>query len=107
MQIILYDFIRNGLSELCHLHIQQRSEVMKLLEEEASKMNTMLVEVQKMIDQIHMNHESNSAVSQRGQQCDDSECRDVHITSDVDPTIVLKVFFFISGSFLAYRIPRV
>ncbi|XP_038976390.1 myosin-10 isoform X6 [Phoenix dactylifera] len=67
-----------------------RSEVMKLLEEEALKMNTMLVEVQKMINQIHMNHQSNSAVSQRGQQCDDSECRNVHITSDVDPTIELE-----------------
>ncbi|XP_038973045.1 myosin-10-like isoform X4 [Phoenix dactylifera] len=67
-----------------------RSEVMKLLEEEALKMNTMLVEVQKMTNQIHMNHQSNSAVSQRGQQCDDSECRNVHITSDVDPIIELE-----------------
>ncbi|XP_010942768.2 uncharacterized protein [Elaeis guineensis] len=88
--IILDDFIRNGLSALHNFHIQQRSEVMKLLEEEASKMNTMLVEVQKMIDQIHMNLEANSAVSEKGQQCDDTECRDVHITSDVDPTVVLK-----------------
>ncbi|XP_038976389.1 myosin-10 isoform X5 [Phoenix dactylifera] len=88
--IILDDFIRNGLSVLRNFLIQQRSEVMKLLEEEALKMNTMLVEVQKMINQIHMNHQSNSAVSQRGQQCDDSECRNVHITSDVDPTIELE-----------------
>ncbi|XP_038973042.1 myosin-10-like isoform X1 [Phoenix dactylifera] len=88
--IILDDFIRNGLSVLRNFLVQQRSEVMKLLEEEALKMNTMLVEVQKMTNQIHMNHQSNSAVSQRGQQCDDSECRNVHITSDVDPIIELE-----------------
>lgn len=88
--IILDDLIRNGLSALRSFHSQQRSVVMKLLEEEASKMNTMLVEAEKWLTQIQMNHKLNSAASQRGRQCDDSECRDVHITSDVDPAVVLK-----------------
>uniref|UniRef100_A0A0E0NWW9 Uncharacterized protein n=1 Tax=Oryza rufipogon TaxID=4529 RepID=A0A0E0NWW9_ORYRU len=86
----LYDeFMRNGLSTLQKLHIQQRDEIMKILEEESSQLSTVVNEIQDKLSKIRINPEINeNPVGEM--QCCDSSCKDVHVTTDVSPGISPK-----------------
>ena len=93
MQITLINTIKNGLSGLRDFHSRQRSEVMKILEEETSHMKSVSVEIKEKLNQIQMNKELKCEALDRGQQGTDAECRDVHITTDVDSDVLAQVFF--------------
>uniref|UniRef100_A0A0E0D2G6 Uncharacterized protein n=1 Tax=Oryza meridionalis TaxID=40149 RepID=A0A0E0D2G6_9ORYZ len=86
----LYDeFMRNGLPTLQKLHIQQRDEIMKILEEESSQLSTVVNEIQDKLSKIRINPEINeNPVGEM--QCCDSSCKDVHVTTDVSPGISPK-----------------
>uniref|UniRef100_A0A0D9Z991 Uncharacterized protein n=1 Tax=Oryza glumipatula TaxID=40148 RepID=A0A0D9Z991_9ORYZ len=86
----LYDeFMRNGLSTLQKLHIQQRDDIMKILEEESSQLSTVVNEIQDKLSKIRINPEINeNPVGEM--QCCDSSCKDVHVTTDVSPGISPK-----------------
>lgn len=84
---VLMNTIKTGLSELRDFHNQLRSEVLKMLEEETSQMKSFLLEVQEKLNQIQMNSELKYKDLEGGQQSVDAECRDVHISSDIDPNV--------------------
>lgn len=86
----LYDeFMRNGLSTLQKLHIQQRDDIMKILEEESSQLSTVVNEIKDKLSKIRINPETNeNPVGEM--QCCDSSCKDVHVTTDVSPGISPK-----------------
>uniref|UniRef100_A0A0D9WPV6 Uncharacterized protein n=2 Tax=Leersia perrieri TaxID=77586 RepID=A0A0D9WPV6_9ORYZ len=79
----LYDeFMRNGLSALQKLFVQQRDEIMKILEEESSQLSTVVNEIQDRLSQIQIN--SKIIENPLGEmRCCDSSCKDVHVTMDV------------------------
>lgn len=92
-QTILVDSIKNGLSALRNFYNQQRFEVMKILEEEASQIKSVLIEIQTKLAQIHIDYELKFEVLQREHQQrwrEDAEYRDVHITSDVVSDVPAK-----------------
>lgn len=88
-RILSDEVIRNGLSMLHCFHTQQRCEVMNLLEEEKTQIKLLFHEVQ---EKIHnwMSRIQNSGTLQGDAKCDDVECIDVHITNDVDSSVVAK-----------------
>lgn len=90
MQTVLDSLVRKGLSALRSYHNQQRLEIIKELDQEASWMDSMLVEVQKQLTEIQ-NNESSVATPQREKQCDDTECRDVHVMNDANSSFMDKV----------------
>lgn len=90
MQALYDEFMRNGLSTLQKLHIQQRDDIMKILEEESSQLSTVVNEIQDKLSKIRINPETNeNPVGEM--QCCDSSCKDVHVTTDVSPGISPKV----------------
>ncbi|XP_020241280.1 myosin-2 heavy chain isoform X2 [Asparagus officinalis] len=82
-QNILVSTVKNGLSALHDFYNQQRSEVMKILEEETSKMKLVLVEIQEKLNQIQIKSKLQCETTERGRHCVDDECKDVHITGDL------------------------
>ncbi|XP_058081399.1 uncharacterized protein LOC131229456 isoform X2 [Magnolia sinica] len=86
--ILSDEMISNRLSALRHFHTQRRCEVMDLLEEEKTWIKSLLVEVHEKMGQLRMSRTSDFEAFQRDAKCVDVECRDVHITSDVDPSVV-------------------
>ncbi|THU62172.1 hypothetical protein C4D60_Mb01t02320 [Musa balbisiana] len=68
---------------ICFAQLSQSTEIgnHKRVGSEASWMDSMLVEVQKQLTEIQ-NNESSVATPQREKQCDDTECRDVHVMND-------------------------
>ncbi|CAL9750876.1 unnamed protein product, partial [Musa acuminata subsp. burmannicoides] len=89
-QTVLDSMVRKGLSALRSYHNQQRLEIIKELDQEASWMDSMLVEVQKQLTEIQ-NNESSVATPQREKQCDDTECRDVHVMNDANSSFMDKM----------------
>ncbi|KAJ8492660.1 hypothetical protein OPV22_014381 [Ensete ventricosum] len=89
-QIVLDSLVRKGLSALRSYHNQQRLEIIEELDQEASWMNSMLVEVQKQLTEIQ-NNESSIVIPQREKQCDDTECRDVHVMNDANSSFMDKM----------------
>ncbi|KAF8698411.1 hypothetical protein HU200_035150 [Digitaria exilis] len=81
----LYDgFLRNGLSKLQTFYKCQRAEIMKVLEEESSRLSKVVAEIQDKLNEICINTE----VSEHPVdvvQCCDSSCKDVHVTTDISP----------------------
>lgn len=96
LQILSDEIIRNGLSTLRWLHSQHRSEVVNLLEEEKTQIKSLFDEASKKIKQLHIGRMRNFEALKGDSMCDDIECRDVHITNDVSPSVVAKVCFYCS-----------
>ncbi|XP_040377795.1 uncharacterized protein LOC102705609 isoform X2 [Oryza brachyantha] len=86
----LYDeFIRNGLSALQKLYVQQRDEIMKILEVESSQLSTVVNVIQDRLGKILINPEIiENPVGEM--QCCDSSCKDVHVSMDVSPSTSSK-----------------
>ncbi|TVU00888.1 hypothetical protein EJB05_53666 [Eragrostis curvula] len=84
----MYDnFLRSGLSELKKFYKDQRTEIMKILEEESSGLSTIVAEIQEKLSKICMSPEiSENPVNKL--QCCDSSCKDVHVTTDIEPNTV-------------------
>ncbi|KAJ0974996.1 hypothetical protein J5N97_016961 [Dioscorea zingiberensis] len=87
-QIVLDDMIKNGLSTLHDFQKQQRMEVTKILEGETIQLKSILVEIQNKFSQIHMERELKIETLQGEKVSVDTECRDVHITSDIDSSVL-------------------
>ncbi|XP_062215283.1 uncharacterized protein LOC133915904 isoform X2 [Phragmites australis] len=83
-QALYEDFLRNGLSELQKFYEYRRAEIMKILEEESSRLSTVVAEIQDKLSEICINTEvSENPVDEM--QCCDSSCKDVHVTTDISP----------------------
>ncbi|KAK1275263.1 hypothetical protein QJS04_geneDACA001724 [Acorus gramineus] len=86
---ITSDYMMNkGLSGLRNFHTQKKNEIMNLLVEEGSRIGSMLVEVQEKMREFHLNKDLEGHVEST---CDDTECRDVHISSDINASIGTEV----------------
>ncbi|MCL7028874.1 hypothetical protein MKW94_006663 [Papaver nudicaule] len=82
-KILLYDAMKNRISDLRHSHNQNRCEVMSFLEQEKNQFKSILDAVQESI-QFQANMTDNSECEQMVAKSEDLECRDVHITTDTD-----------------------
>ncbi|KAK1299639.1 hypothetical protein QJS10_CPB13g00544 [Acorus calamus] len=83
---ITSDYMMNkGLSGLRNFHTQKKNEIMNLLAEEGSRIGSMLVEVQEKMREFHLNKDLLEGHVES--TCDDTECRDVHISSDINASI--------------------
>lgn len=92
MQLI--EMFESGLSSLRHIHNQLRADAVKLLEEEASHLEAVLLEVHEKLLPVYLNSEPKQETFQaEGEHLsDDNECKDVHITDDVVTDISSKVY---------------
>nr|CAD1832423.1 unnamed protein product [Ananas comosus var. bracteatus] len=84
MQIMFTEFIQSGLSTLQNFYSQQRLEILKTLEEEESYIKAVILEVLDKMSRIQIKTELNIEALHHELQNDESECRDVHISSDVN-----------------------
>ncbi|PIA29370.1 hypothetical protein AQUCO_06000025v1 [Aquilegia coerulea] len=84
---LLYDIVKKKLSELSHSHAQHRGDVADLLEHEKSQFQIMFDAVHENIKQLHENQTRDFGPPQGEAGVDDTECRDVHITTDIGATV--------------------
>ncbi|KAH7653922.1 hypothetical protein IHE45_19G110700 [Dioscorea alata] len=89
-QIALDDMIQNGLSSLRDFQKQQRMEITKILEDETLQLKTILLDIQNKFSQIHMERELKPEALQSAKVSEDTECRDVHITNDLDSSVLAE-----------------
>ncbi|KAI0493174.1 hypothetical protein KFK09_027450 [Dendrobium nobile] len=91
-QMQLIEMFESGLSSLRHIHNQLRADAVKLLEEEASHLEAVLLEVHEKLLPVYLNSEPKQETFQaEGEHLsDDNECKDVHITDDVVTDISSK-----------------
>ncbi|OAY79540.1 hypothetical protein ACMD2_17747 [Ananas comosus] len=82
--IMFTEFIQSGLSTLQNFYSQQRLEILKTLEEEESYIKAVILEVLDKMNQIQIKTELNIEALHHELQNDESECRDVHISCDVN-----------------------
>jgi hypothetical protein len=84
LQALYDDFLRSGLLELQKFHEYERTEIMKMLEEESSQLSAIVAEIQEKLSKICISIEiSENPVNKL--QCCDSSCKDVHVNTDVGP----------------------
>lgn len=91
MQIMFTEFIQSGLSTLQNFYSQQRLEILKTLEEEESYIKAVILEVLDKMNQIQIKTELNIEALHHELQNDESECRDVHISCDVNASHMPEV----------------
>lgn len=84
-QALYDDFLKSGLSELQKFHEYQRTEIIKMLEEESSQLSAVVAEIQEKLSKICIGTEISENPVDKLQYCD-SSCKDVHVTTDVGPT---------------------
>ncbi|KAL0907095.1 hypothetical protein M5K25_025638 [Dendrobium thyrsiflorum] len=91
-QMQLIEMFGSGLSSLRHIHKQLRADAVKLLEEEVSHWEAVLLEVHEKLLPVYLNSEPKQETFQaEGEHLsDDNECKDVHITDDVVTDISSK-----------------
>ncbi|KAK3150161.1 hypothetical protein QOZ80_3AG0229570 [Eleusine coracana subsp. coracana] len=83
-QALYDDFLRTGLSELQKFHEYQRTQIMKMLEEESSQLRAVIAEIQEKLSKNFISNEISENPVDMLQSCD-SSCKDVHVTTDVGP----------------------
>ncbi|XP_011628041.1 polyamine-modulated factor 1-binding protein 1 isoform X1 [Amborella trichopoda] len=86
---LLEERTRKGLSMLHHFHVQSRGEIISLLEQEKIHLKTLVEDFFKRTTKLCMINGAGELQRNDG-QTDDIECRDVHITSYVDPSNVME-----------------
>ncbi|GJN12697.1 hypothetical protein PR202_ga31002 [Eleusine coracana subsp. coracana] len=84
LQALYDDFLRTGLSELQKFHEYQRTQIMKMLEEESSQLRAVIAEIQEKLSKNFISNEISENPVDMLQSCD-SSCKDVHVTTDVGP----------------------
>lgn len=90
-QIAVDNMIQNLLSSLRDFHKQQRMEITKILEDETLQLKTILLDIQNKFSQIHMERELKlEALQSEKVSSEDTECRDVHITNDIDSSVLAE-----------------
>ncbi|XP_042377030.1 myosin-10-like isoform X2 [Zingiber officinale] len=83
-QIMLASLVKEGLSAMRSYHVEHRLKIIQELDEVSSWMDKMLVEVRRRLSESQMDHESSVVSSDGEKQCDDVECKDVHVMNDVN-----------------------
>uniref|UniRef100_A0A2C9VIZ4 Uncharacterized protein n=1 Tax=Manihot esculenta TaxID=3983 RepID=A0A2C9VIZ4_MANES len=89
-QIHLDKVIMNGIGELNHYHSEHRVHIMNLLNEGRLHIASIINKVEEKIGQIDVSKEQNLEVSHRAVDLDENECRDVHITNDMEQALSAK-----------------
>lgn len=69
-------------------------EITKILEGETLQLKTILLDIQNKFSQIHMERELKLEALQSEKVSEDTECRDVHITNDLDSGVLAEVYLF-------------
>lgn len=88
---MLASLVEEGLSALRSYHVEHRLKIIQELDEVSSWMDKMLDEVCRRLSESQINHES-SVVSSDGEiQCDDVECKDVHVMNDANSHLLDRV----------------
>lgn len=98
MKIHLDKVIMNGIGELNHYHSEHRVHIMNLLNEGRLHIASIINKVEEKIGQIDVSKEQNLEVSHRAVDLDENECRDVHITNDMEQALSAKVITIILAS---------
>ncbi|TXG64089.1 hypothetical protein EZV62_011083 [Acer yangbiense] len=90
-KIICYDkLIIKGIEELRHCHSQHRSHIGNLLDEERSHIKSIVDVIEEKIQQFDGSRKQSTGTCQRVEKLDEFECRDVHISTDANTSLVLK-----------------
>ncbi|KAK1558509.1 hypothetical protein Q3G72_003169 [Acer saccharum] len=90
-KIICYDkLIIKGIEELHHCHSQHRSHIGNLLDEERSHIKLIVDVIEEKIQQFDGSRKQSTGTCQRVEKLDEFECRDVHISTDANTSLVLK-----------------
>ncbi|KAG6510987.1 hypothetical protein ZIOFF_029036 [Zingiber officinale] len=90
-QIMLASLVKEGLSAMRSYHVEHRLKIIQELDEVSSWMDKMLVEVRRRLSESQMDHESSVVSSDGEKQCDDVECKDVHVMNDVNSHLLDRV----------------
>lgn len=88
---MLVSLVKEGLSAMQSYHLEQRLKIIQELGEVSSWMDKMLVEVRRRLSESQINHESSVVLSDGEKQCDDVECKDVHVMNDVNSHLLDRV----------------
>lgn len=89
-KILSDKMIQNGVSELLRYHSQQRVHIINLLDEGKSHLRSIIDAVEEKIRQLGMSRAQNMDSPQRYLKLDENKCQDVHTSTDVDPSLVVK-----------------
>ncbi|KAK2664848.1 hypothetical protein Ddye_003422 [Dipteronia dyeriana] len=88
---IRYDkLIIKGIEELRHCHSHHRSQIGNLLDEERSHIKSFVDVIEEKIQQFDGGRKQSEGTRQRVEKLDEFECRDVHISTDANTSLVLK-----------------
>lgn len=99
---IRYDkLIMKGIEELRHCHSQNRVQVRDLLDEERSHIKSIVNVIEEKIQQYDGN--SKQCNCPRGEHLDESECRDVHISTDAKNSLVSKVCLLLTSTLTSFK----
>lgn len=88
---MLASLVKEGLSAMRSYHVEHRLKIIQELDEVSSWMDKMLVEVRRRLSESQMDHESSVVSSDGEKQCDDVECKDVHVMNDVNSHLLDRV----------------
>lgn len=92
-QMQLIENFDSGISSLRHNYNQHRSDVLKILKDEKSYWEEVLLEVKEKMHLAHVKREPKLASfkDEAEHLSNDSECKDVHVTDDVELSLSKKV----------------
>ncbi|XP_044489155.1 ciliary rootlet coiled-coil protein 2-like [Mangifera indica] len=85
-----YKFLINGIVELRHFHSQLRVDVTNLLDEGKSHIKSMADVIQETMQQFDVGRGQNIGTDLRNEKLEEYECRDVHISTDANTSLVSK-----------------
>ncbi|XP_050210515.1 uncharacterized protein LOC126660860 isoform X2 [Mercurialis annua] len=89
-QTQLNKMVMTGLSLLRHSHSEHRGHIVNLLNEEKLHMQSTINMLEERIRQAEETRKHNLELSQGVVDLDENECRDVHISNDIDPALMSK-----------------
>ncbi|XP_037494125.1 COP1-interactive protein 1 isoform X2 [Jatropha curcas] len=89
-QTCLDKVIMNEIAGLRHYYSQHRVHIMDLLNEGKLDIKSTINKIEEKIEQIDVSRERNLGPSHRIVDLDENECRDVHISNDIDPDLASK-----------------
>lgn len=90
IQIVADGLIVNGITDMRHHHSQLRAYIINLLHEEGLYIKSISKDLEEKL-KLHSLEIQNVVALQHDLKPDESECRDVHITTVVESCQVTKV----------------
>lgn len=91
MQVHTAEIVGNQIEELHHCHSQCRVQVVHLLDDAKSLIKSVADEILGKIRQFDTKEAQSFELSLREDSQDDSDCRDVHINTEVNHDLLSKV----------------